>query len=118
MKGQIMNVPVTTPMLFPYEPEQYWQQIREIIREELEELPSKSIESPQYQTSGMTYKPLYKMAEVCQIFQVSRPTIYDWVKHGKLKPYNKRENVFTNHFLKYLGLNTSRFIVNTTPDVL
>lgn len=94
MKGQTMNEPVTTPMLFPFEPEQYWQQIREIIREELQQLPKKSTEPPQYQTPGMSYKPLYKMAEVCQIFQVSRPTIYDWVKHGKLKPYKIRSRVY------------------------
>ena len=89
-----MNEPVTTPILFPYEPGQYWQQIREIIREELQQLPKNSIAPPQYQTPGMTHKPLYKMAEVCQIFQVSRPTIYDWVKHGKLKPYKIRSRVY------------------------
>lgn len=34
------------------------------------------------------------MAEVCVIFQVSKPTIYDWIKNGKLKPYKIRSRVY------------------------
>jgi excisionase family DNA binding protein len=94
MKGQATNEANVTPMLFPYDPEQYWQKIREIIRQELQQLPRKTIDPPEYHTPGMTYKPLYKIGEVCQIFQVTRPTIYDWVKHGKLKPYKIRSRVF------------------------
>lgn len=78
MKGQTTNERYVTPMLFPYDPEQYWQMIREIIRQELQQLHRKTIDPPEYQTPGMTYKPLYKIGEVCQIFQVTRPTIYDW----------------------------------------
>lgn len=47
-----------------------------------------------FQTPGMEYKPLYKIAEVCAMFQVTKPTIYDWVKHGKLKPYKIRSRVY------------------------
>src|SRR6185312_15712928 len=94
MKGQTPNESYSTPMLFPYDPDQYWQMIREIIREELKQIPGKTITPPEYQTRGMTYKPLYKIGEVCQIFQVTRPTIYDWVRHGKLKPYKIRSRVF------------------------
>lgn len=94
MKEQIIKEVRTTPMMFPYDPEQYWQMIREIIRQELQQLPKKTSHPPEYQTPGMTYKPLYKIGEVCQIFQVTRPTIYDWVKHGKLHPYKIRSRVF------------------------
>ena len=34
---------------------------------------------------GLTEKPLYKIDEICSIFKVTKPTIYDWIKHGKLK---------------------------------
>lgn len=34
------------------------------------------------------------MAEVCQLFHVSKPTIYDWVRLGKLKPYKIRSRVY------------------------
>jgi len=86
----------SVPMLFPMEQETFWTRIRLIIREEIENITKQhsSSEQPQYTTSGMTYKPLYKMAEVCLLFQVTRPTIYDWIKDGKLKPYKIRSRVY------------------------
>jgi excisionase family DNA binding protein len=50
--------------------------------------------TPVYDTPGMTSKPLYKIAEVCAMFQVTKPTIYEWIKHGKLKPFKIRSRVF------------------------
>jgi excisionase family DNA binding protein len=89
-----VQIQATTPMLFPYEPEKYWQSIRNIIREEIISVETlKPVVSP-YETLGMTYKPLYKIAEVCAIFDVSKPTIYEWVKHGKLKPFKIRSRVY------------------------
>ncbi len=83
-----------TPMLFPYEPEKFWQSIRQIIREEVTQLEKQKPEPSSYQTAGMTYKPLYKIAEVCVLFNVTKPTIYDWIRHGKLKPFKIRSRVF------------------------
>ena len=94
MKDFVSNGNVVTPMLFPYEPEQYWQQVRQIIREEVSNIEKKNPVSPNYETPGLTYKPLYKMAEVCALFHVTKPTIYDWVKHGKLKPFKIRSRVY------------------------
>jgi excisionase family DNA binding protein len=85
-----------TPMLFPYDPDQFWQRVRLIVREEVIQL-EKTLPTPSptlYQTPGMEYKPLYKIAEVCKLFQVTKPTIYDWVRHGKLKPYKIRSRVY------------------------
>lgn len=83
-----------TPMLFPYEPEQFWQSIRQIIREEVTKAEKQRPYSPSWQTTGLTYKPLYKIAEVCALFNVTKPTIYDWIRHGKLKPFKIRSRVF------------------------
>ncbi len=83
-----------TPMLFPYDPEKFWQSIRSIIREEVTSAEKQRPVSPANETPGMTYKPLYKIAEVCSIFHVTKPTIYDWVKHGKLKPFKIRSRVY------------------------
>ncbi len=94
MKDPVSNGTPITPMLFPYEPEQYWQQIRQIIREEVNNAEKQRPTSPTYETPGMTYKPLYKIAEVCALFHVTKPTIYDWVKHGKLKPFKIRSRVY------------------------
>ncbi|MGF6927362.1 excisionase family DNA binding protein [Chitinophaga sp. W2I13] len=82
------------PMLFPFEPDDFWQQIRLIIREEVAKVNRLSPSDSQYQTPGLKYKPLYKMTEVCELFQVTKPTIYDWIKHGKLKPFKVRSRVF------------------------
>ncbi|MEO6188797.1 MAG: helix-turn-helix domain-containing protein [Ginsengibacter sp.] len=42
----------------------------------------------------LTYKPLYKIGEVCTIFEVTRPAIYEWIKQGKLKPYKVRSRLY------------------------
>jgi excisionase family DNA binding protein len=97
MKESLSNGNITkvaTPMLFPYDPEKFWQSIRSIIREEVSSAEKQKPVSPPYETPGMTYKPLYKIAEVCSIFHVTKPTIYDWVKHGKLKPVKIRSRVY------------------------
>ena len=83
-----------TPILFPYQPEQFWESMRQIIREEVHASEKKKTPPASFETPGMTYKPLYKIAEVCALFHVTKPTIYDWVKHGKLKPYKIRSRVY------------------------
>lgn len=60
--------------------------IRCVVREELNRNAG--------QVSGLTYKPLYKIDELCQVFNVTPPTIYDWIKRGKLKPKKIRSRVF------------------------
>jgi excisionase family DNA binding protein len=88
------NGPTVTPMLFPYEPEQFWQRVRLIVREEISRIESPAPAEPLYETPGLESKPLYKIAEVCRLFQVSKPTIYEWMRHGKLKPLKIRSRVF------------------------
>jgi excisionase family DNA binding protein len=94
MKELARNEPSATPMLFPYEPEKFWQSIRQIVREEVTTAEKGRPTIPIFETPGMTYKPLYKIAEVCTLFHVTKPTIYDWVKHGKLKPFKIRSRVY------------------------
>jgi len=86
----------SVPILFPFEPAEYWVQIRKIIQEEVAKAskttamdPSKLMETP-----GLTQKPLYKVAEICQLFNVSRTTVHDWVKHGKLRRVKIRSRVY------------------------
>lgn len=94
MKENVINANTATPILFPYEPERFWQIIRQIIREEVSQIHEEKIISGSGENSGMLSKPLYKMAEVCTLFHVTKPTIYEWVKHGKLKPYKIRSRVY------------------------
>lgn len=85
-----------TPMLFPYDPEQYWQNVRQIIREELDKIAKEkpAAEGSVLETPGLTYKPLLKIPELCKLFQVTKPTIYGWIKVGKLKPVKVRSRVY------------------------
>jgi excisionase family DNA binding protein len=94
MKEFTTNGNLVTPILFPYDPEQFWQSIRQIVREEVSSVEKLRPVSPTYETPGLTYKPLYKIAEVCSLFHVTKPTIYDWVRHGKLKPFKIRSRVY------------------------
>ncbi|SEW56464.1 helix-turn-helix domain-containing protein [Chitinophaga arvensicola] len=96
------------PMLFPFEPDEFWRQIRLIVREEVASINRVTLPSSLYETPGLKYKPLYKMNEVCELFQVTKPTIYDWIRHGKLKPYKVRSRVFflRNDIQQLLGLNS------------
>ena len=88
------NVSTGAPILFPYAAEAFWDQMRTIIREEMKSIEKAKTTEHLHHTPGLTYKPLYKMREVCQMFNVTRPTIYDWVKHGKLRPYKVRSIVY------------------------
>lgn len=82
-------------MLFPVEPEAFWQQIRLIIREEVARSQKETVSlETRFQTPGLTYKPLYEIHEVCSFFEVTRQTIYYWVRHGKLRPYFIRSRVY------------------------
>jgi excisionase family DNA binding protein len=93
-----MEHPSSVPILFPFEPEQFWQQMRMIVREEMAKQKSEFANAAtQFETPGLTYKPLYKIREVCNFFQVSRPTLYDWIKEGKLKPYKIKSRVYFLH---------------------
>lgn len=94
MKENVSNGNINTPMLFPFEPEELLQSIRQIVREEVTNVEKQKGVTTSFETPGLTYKPLYKIAEVCSMFHVTKPTIYDWVKHGKLKPYKIRSRVY------------------------
>lgn len=94
MKDQVSYGIATTPMLFPFDPAQFWKLMRDLIREEVHQAQKDNPAPPAYETPGLTYKPLYKIAEVCTIFHITKPTIYDWIKHGKLKPVKIRSRVY------------------------
>ena len=95
MKSVNMEKNVSVPILIPFEPEEFWAQIRLIIREEMsriqKELP---LQASLMETPGLTEKPLYKIGEICSLFKISKPTIYDWIKHGKLKKVKIRSRVY------------------------
>jgi excisionase family DNA binding protein len=83
---------ISSPILFPYEPVDFWMHLRKVIREEIAKgvVPEVQLSAP----GGLFNKPLYKMKEVCALFQITRPTVYEWVRLGKLHPVKIRSRVF------------------------
>ena len=76
-----------TPMLFPMEPQAFWKQMKDLIGEVINEKLTPP--SPK-ETDLIPKKPLLKLSEVCLIFQVTKPTVYDWMKQKKLDSFKIR----------------------------
>src|SRR3982751_3231489 len=74
-----------TPMLFPIAPAEFWKQIKTTIEEVLNEKLNQRSTSPA--VCHLPEKALLNAADVCAIFQVSKPTVYDWLKQKKLKSF-------------------------------
>ena len=72
-----------TPMLFPIAPSEFWKQIKIIIEDVIaEKLTQQKISPP---NNHLPEKNLLKPSDVCEIFQVSKPTLYEWLRQKKLK---------------------------------
>ncbi|QEC58367.1 helix-turn-helix domain-containing protein [Flavisolibacter ginsenosidimutans] len=83
------------PILIPLDPNEFWTQMRGIIREEMERSSRQTVNSvPVAEIPGLTEKPLYNMREICSLFRITKPTIYDWIKHGKLRRIKIRSRVY------------------------
>ncbi len=74
-----------TPMLFPITPTEFWKQIRITIDEVVAEKLSQQLSL--HANPHLPEKALLKAIDVCKIFQVSRPTLYEWMKQKKLKSF-------------------------------
>ena len=88
------SYPPYQQILFPYDPIEYWQRMRDLIKQEIAKKESFIPPLGTTETKGLTYKPVYRIDEVCALFSVTRQTIYDWVKHGLLKPRKVRSRVY------------------------
>ena len=65
-------------LLIPIEPKEFWLQLRAIVEEVV------SSKGLIHHAHHREERPLLKAKEVCEIFQISKPTIYEWLKQGKL----------------------------------
>ena len=74
-----------TPMLFPMAPAEFWKQIRATVEEVITAKMNQSIIQPP--TDHLPDKALLKASDICAIFQVSKPTLYDWLRQNKLKSF-------------------------------
>jgi len=83
-----------TPMLFPITPSEFWKQIKTIIEDVIAEKLKQQKFSPP--NSHLPEKPLLKASDVCEIFQVSKPTLYQWLKQKKVKSFKVKSRRYFN----------------------
>ncbi len=74
-----------TPMLFPMAPVEFWKQIKATVEEVFNAKMNQSTIQPPH--SHLPEKALLKASDVCAVFQVSKPTLYDWLRQNKLKSF-------------------------------
>ena len=67
-------------ILIPVDATEFWQQMRNVIFDVL--IENGVIRSQDCNTASPR---LLKTKEVCELFQVSKPTVYDWMENGMLK---------------------------------
>ena len=78
-----------TPMLFPVAPSEFWKQIKVVVSEVVDaKLATMKTEIPS--SHDMPEKTLLKATEVCEIFRVSKPTLYAWIRQDKLRSFKIR----------------------------
>jgi len=75
-----------TPMLFPVSPTEFWKQIKTMMEEVVEQKLNASARK-ELPPSHLPERALLKAAEVCEIFRVSKPTLYEWMKQDRLKSF-------------------------------
>ncbi|NCI52010.1 helix-turn-helix domain-containing protein [Sediminibacterium roseum] len=79
-----------TPMLFPVAPSEFWKQIKVVVSEVVDaKLATMQNGTPQ-SCIDMPEKTLLKATEVCEIFRVSKPTLYAWIRQDKLRSFKIR----------------------------
>ena len=83
-----------TPMLFPITPSEFWKQIRTTIEEVVtEKLTQEKLSKT---SSLLPEKALLKASHVCEIFQISKPTLYEWLKQKKIKSFKVKSRRYFN----------------------
>jgi len=83
------------PMLFPMDPDKFWKQIKATIEDVVNEQINQPFQPPP--TDHLPDKALLKMSDVCALFQVSKPTLYDWLRQDKLRSFKVKSR---RYFLK------------------
>lgn len=69
-------------MLFPMEPKEFWQKLKAIVEQVVIEHNNSVPILNAIDKNGQ--QPLLKVNEVCAIFKVTKPTLYEWMKQGRL----------------------------------
>lgn len=76
------------PMMFPYSQEEFWDKMTKVVEKVVE--AKLSTTAAQIPKTLLPEKALLKATEVCAIFQVSKPTLYEWLKQNKIASFKIR----------------------------
>ncbi|HXB07931.1 MAG TPA: hypothetical protein VNW04_12460 [Puia sp.] len=80
-----MKSPV--PVLMLYDPEEFWEQVRATVREEIAQARIQTTALPlALEKAGLPIKPAYTLNEIRQLFQLTKPVLNNWIRQGLLKP--------------------------------
>jgi hypothetical protein len=71
------------PVVFLYDPDEFWEHIRQLIREEI--------------AASTTRQAIYTEQDIARLFQITLETIEDWTRRGILKPVKIRREVYFLH---------------------
>ncbi len=84
---------------------EFWKQIKATVEEVVNAKMNQTIVQPPH--DHLPEKALLKASGVCAVFQISKPTLYDWLKQEKLKSFKIKsrryflrtdiENMILNH---------------------
>lgn len=80
------NIKQHMPILFPYDPTEFWQQMRQLIQEELSHQQIGSANEEKIE-------PFLRRKEVAERLHISLVTLNDWVKRG-LPSHKQRGKVY------------------------
>lgn len=69
-------------MLFPMDPKEFWQKLKTIVEQVVIEHKDNL---PMFSIAGKNNPhTLLKASDVCALFKISKPTLYEWMSLGKL----------------------------------
>jgi len=68
-------------ILFPMDPKEFWKQLRAIVDEVIIQHDRKA---PLNSIKENSQPRLLKAKEVCAIFKITKPTLYDWMEKENL----------------------------------
>jgi excisionase family DNA binding protein len=88
------NVRGKAAIIFSYDPEEFLEELRKLIREEFRYAVAVFQSKHENISNRYTENELMKVRELCQFLKVSKPTIYDWIKCGKLRPIKIQSRVY------------------------
>ena len=104
-----------TPMLFPMAPAEFWKQIRSTIDEVVKENISQPLQP--LTTDHLPEKALLKASNVCAVFQVSKPTLYEWLQQGKLKSFKIKSRRYLMGYVPFSFCRRISGLVTNVTDI-